>query len=332
MAVSPIEMLTPTLAWQLRSCPHAVGLRQPYDAVQGQQRRNPPPAALGKAAHSVLEHAFTDVGLDEDLPNGWFDETWDAAVRHERTSCTDTGPPQTWRRFSIVKRGTRRAVTELRALALASGAQPIVEKEKTWAEGKLAGRPDLIFAYQDGSAEVVDFKTGSDAGGEPPESELHQLSLYAVLVRAVYGLTTKTLRVVRCEGVGWSRSVTERDVDLVYRDVLQRLEAFNRNFSNTEPLATPGAPCAHCRQVLDCDVVWSVRPDSLTVVDGLLSSVEDEAGALSLAVQTDVGQLLVVGCPNRPVKVGDSVRIAHLRKVSEGAFRWQPDRTQMSWK
>lgn len=330
--MTPIEMLTPTLAWQLRNCPHVVGLRQRYDAVQGQQRRNPPPAALGKAAHSVLEKAFTDMSLEDDLPSGWFDEIWGAAVRHEQTTCTETGLPETWRRYSIVKRGTRRAVVELRGLALASGARPIVEEEKTWAEGKLTGRPDLVFAYQDGSAEVIDFKTGAEGGGEPLESELHQLSLYAVLVRAVYGLKATTLRVVRCEGDGWRRSVSERDIDLVYRDVLQRLEAFNSNFSNTEPLATPGKPCAHCRQVLDCDVVWRARPSALTAVNGSLGSVEDEAGALTLGVQTDAGPVLVVGCPNRPVKVGDTVRIAHLRKVSDGAYRWQPDRTQMNWK
>lgn len=309
-----------------------VGLRQRYDAVQGHRRRNPPPAALGQAAHSVLEQAFTDVGLEDDFPPGWFDETWGAAVRHEQATCTETGLPETWRRYSIIKRGTRRAVAELRALALASGARPIVEKEKIWTEGKLTGRPDLVFAYQNGSAEVIDFKTGADVGGKVPESELHQLSLYAVLIRAVYGLTTTTLRVVRCEGDGWHRSVSERDVDLVHHDALQRLETFNSNLSNTEPLATPGTPCAYCRQVLDCDVVWRARPSALTAVNGLLDSVEEEAGALSLGVQTDAGPVLVVGCPNRPVRVGDTVRIAHLRKVSDGAFRWQPDRTQMNWK
>ena len=330
--MNPIETLTPTLAWQMKSCPHAVGLLRQRESRLGQQRKSPPSAALGKAAHSVLEQALIKVRLDEQLSSAWFDESWTAAVLLEQATCTETGPPQAWRRYSIVRRGTRRVMAELRAYALASGARLIVEEESLWAEGKLAGRPDLVFAYQDGSAEIVDFKTGAAGRSEALESELHQLSLYAVLVRAVYGLKITKLRVVRCEGDGWSSSIDESETERIYNEAQQSLAVFNDNVLNTEPLATPGRACGNCRQVLECDVVWRARPGGLEAVDGLVDSVESEAGALTLSVQTSFGPVLVVGCPNRPVKVGATVRIAHLRKVSQGAFRWQPDRTQMASK
>jgi hypothetical protein len=330
--MNPIEILTPTLAWQMKSCPHAVGLLRQREPGLGQQRKSPPPAALGKAAHSVLEQALINVSLEDQISSDWFDKIWTAAVLVEQASCTETGPPQAWRRYSIVRRGTRRAVAELRAHALASGARPIVEEQSLWEEGKLAGRPDLVFAYEDGSAEIIDFKTGAVGRSEAQESELHQLSLYAVLVRAVYELKITKLRVVRCEGDGWSSSINESETERIYNEAQQSLAVFNDNFLNTEPLATPGRACGNCRQVLECDVVWLARPGGFEAVDGLVDSVESEAGALTLSVQTSFGPVLVVGCPNRPVKVGAIVRIAHLRKVSEGAFRWQPDRTQMAFK
>ncbi len=329
MAVEAVHSLSPTMAWQLRSCPHSLGLRRSGGEFGGHQAKVSPAVALGRAAHEVVRQALNFGSFDETLEVEWFDQHWRVAVDRERLSCFEEGSPETWRRYSIVRRGTRRVVQQLRSHCAVTGASPIVEEERVWTDGRLNGRPDVVMVYPDGSAEVVDFKTGASISLGVQEKELHQLFLYAILMSEVDRLEVVSLRIVRCDGPDWQGSYCEESARDVLSQVYESLRVFNENLTDTETLATPGTSCADCRHAHQCDVVWRASPLPIVGVEGQIANLAVEGEMVSFAVRSSDGTAFVVGCPEQSLEEGKKVRIAHLREVSGDAYRWVPHRTKM---
>ena len=159
MVLDPITTASPMLIWRLIQCGHQEGLRRAAERPSGRLAVSSA-AALGNAAHSVLAQALTLESFNDELPPDWFEGAWDQAVAHERTHCSEGGPAEGWRRYSIIKRGTRRLAASLRFEIAEAGATALTETDIYAVSVPLWGRPDVVIQHPDGTLEIVDVKTG----------------------------------------------------------------------------------------------------------------------------------------------------------------------------
>lgn len=325
-----IDLASPTLAWQLLTCAHALGLRQQSPQLAIGQRTNPPPAVLGTTAHMVLELALKAEPLGDALGDDWFEQAWSTALCQQLERCAVTTPPERWRRFSIIKRGTRKLVPRLRSEVAARSARPHVEIELRSARVPVWGRPDVILEFPDGSAEIIDFKTGAHESPEPTQRELFQLDIYCALVAEILELEVRTLRIERCDQPGWSQRADFARSSQAVRDAVDALMRFNDHRDDTSLLANPGGACEYCLQAPRCDIVWSSRPDCFVGVQGEIEQVVLDGDVTTVLLQQDGHGVSIVGCPALDIATGQRVRIAHLVAQGDGAYRWRHDRTILS--
>jgi hypothetical protein len=319
------------MAWRLAQCTHEVGLSQEGARVSRGPRLDTSASALGKAAHKVLEAALVEAPLSGEIPPEWFEARWRSEVEEAQQSCLDQTSPERWKRYSIVKRGTRAAIKQIRAEAAAAGARPIVETEMWSADRDLWGRPDVVLAFADGTAELIDFKTGTHDGAAPSTKELHQLDFYTVLVEEFERLEVVSVRILRCDGPSWRGPARPAASAAVAAGARRAMGVFNMRLSDTASLANPGEPCTYCRQALGCKPVWDSRPPQFTAVGGRVETSSDEAGATTLEVSVHETRVVVTGCPPGVPAVGQTAMIAHVRAMGDTGFRWQPERSMMRW-
>lgn len=330
MALANLDAVSPSLAWQLTSCSHAVGLQRSLPRMVPGARTQTTSAALGTAAHKVLEVALQDGPFDAELTREWFETTWFEAVESVRGTCVDQSPPERWRRFSIIKRGARRLVSELRSEVASNGAVPFVEAELVGMNGQLHGRPDIVMAFADGSATVIDFKTGDHSEDDPTDRELNQLDLYTVLVAEDRHLSVREIRVARCDGPSWAGVPDVARAQQAAQRGIAALVRFNDSLSDTIGLANPGEACTFCRQVLRCDVAWHSAEPRFVGVAGVVNAAYEDAGQMTLKIVDGDTQYVIVGCPTNPDLVGCEIRVAHVRDLGDGKYRWLAGRSLMA--
>ena len=79
-----------------------------------------------------------------------------------------------------------------------------IETEMKASSSSIWGRPDIVVLHHDGTAEVIDVKTGDYAGTEPTERGVRQLQLYATIVAEARGDQITRLRIERIDGKCWA--------------------------------------------------------------------------------------------------------------------------------
>lgn len=322
MVLTAIDRVSASLGWRLSQCAHEVGLGRARKAPPRAGASNSTAVALGNTAHRVLERALTVEPLSIELNLAWYATEWSAALEAERLNCVDPSMPERWRRYSLVKRGVRRVAEHLRRDAEAQQARLIVEREIYSETKPLWGKPDVVLVFEDGTAEIVDFKTGEHEDVEPDARELQQLDLYSMLVSDVYGLEVVTLRICRAHGPDWRGPASHSRSAEAWRIIdIGRVE-YNAHLGDTLPLASPGDGCQRCKSASHCSVVWDALPAGFVGVRGSLAAVHSDAGAMTLEIATSYGAVTVVGCPMFAVQPGQSIRIAHLRRLDDVTYRW----------
>lgn len=329
MAITPISSVTPSLFARLSECPHREGLRRLNRQVAPDARYNPTTSTsvtLGNTAHAVIASALglhgTDIEMDE-----WFPIAWDAAIEIERSHCPDKNPPESWWRYSIVRRGTRRLIHRLTLEIAQSGATVRLETELKAKTAPVWGRPDLLMIHNNGACEVIDIKTGVHKGEPASAQEIDQLQMYAFIVAESLDIPVTRLRVERVDGAAWEEASNDAASAETVSAALQAMNEFNRHREDTSPLARPGTACANCSELLACEPAWSAATKGFVGVEGIVTSAYREIDSQVLRIETESGPADVVGIPATDVTTGDIVRVGHLRMHTVGQYRWQPDRS-----
>lgn len=258
----------------------------------------------------------------DQLPPGWFVDTWDQAIAHERTHCSDRGPAEGWRRYSIIKRGTHRLATSLRSEIAEAGAIAITESDMFAVSAPLWGRPDIVIQHPDGSVEIVDIKTGEHFEPTPSGREVSQLQLYAFIVGEALKASVTRLRIERVDGHSWSAPATVEGSRRSSALAMAALAAFNSQIEDTTELARPGEACAHCRLVLACEPAWKSSSAGFIGEQGIVTSISSENGQTTWTIDSADGFVDVVGPGGVEVNPGDWLRVAHVRKQGDMRFGW----------
>lgn len=326
MVLDPITTASPTLIWRLIQCGHQEGLRRAAEKPSGLLAVSSA-AALGNAAHSVLAQALGLESLNDDLLPGWFAGAWEQAVAHERTHCSESGPAEGWRRYSIIKRGTRRLAASLRSEIADAGATALTETDMHAVSIPLWGRPDVVIQHPDGTVEIVDVKTGDHLESSPSEREMSQLQLYVFIAGEALQATVTRIRIERVDGHSWSGPATLDESHSAGALAMVAVERFNAQLGDTTTLARPGEACAHCRSVLACEPAWESDPTGFVGVQGTLNTISSENGQVTLTVVTPAGIVDIVGISGVNLVPGDELRVAHLRKQSGMRFVWLQGRS-----
>lgn len=325
MAVEALTSVSPTMAWRLCKCPHAVAL-----ARQGRGRGGPAgnsgAVALGNAAHAVIAQALEQQAEPSD---SWFDQRWTEAIASERLTCVEPDVPERWRRHSLVKRGARRLAQALHGEIASSGATVHVELDLEMAGGRIVGRPDIVLVHQNGKAEILDVKTGAQAD-EPTEQERWQLAIYAALVTAVLGTEVARVGILRCDGPSSRYAADLAASARAVNRALEAMDQYNAALPTTAHLARPGPACLQCREAARCSEPWTTPAEGFVGVRGEVQAISGE-GELAAAHLVDGDRVVtVVGIPPGRVATGTRVRIAHLSAVGPAAYRWRRDITVLA--
>ncbi len=117
--------------------------------------------------------------------------------------------------------------------------------------GKVAfsGRIDRIDKLDDGSYEVVDYKTGSSKKNINLSKDL-QLSLYALACRDIFGIMVSKLSLFYLEDCSKaSTSRNDNDMESIGAELAEAAEAIK----NSAFEATPGFPCGFCEYKVLCN-------------------------------------------------------------------------------
>lgn len=330
MEIEPITSASPTLISQLLECSHQEGLRRAARRGRiGDKSSISSAAALGNTAHAVIAAGLQALPHDVELRSDWFSSTWEAAVSAQRERCTDEAPPENWRRYSIVKRGTLRLTLKLRAEMALAKATALIETEMTASSSPIWGRPDIVVLHRDGTAEIIDVKTGDHAGTEPTEREVRQLQLYAVIVSEARGVRIVRLRIERVDGPSWATQARDVDARAASSKAEASIALFNSHIEDTSALARPGPACGMCRQILGCDPAWSSPNADFIGVEGEVVLVHTENGSRTTRVATAQAEVDIVGLTltGAEIELGGRIRVAHLHVQTEDQYRWQLHRS-----
>ncbi len=329
MDIAPIESASPSLVARLVQCGHQEGLRR---ATPESIRSSLPisdASALGTAAHAVLARVLksTDSRISDDAT---LRQIWEDAIDTQYNRTDGIRPPGTWWRYNVVRRGTFRLAKQLVVDIERLQGTASVEQEVRSDDGTLWGRPDLVLRYPDGSAEIVDFKTGTHDSGPPDDGELRQLMIYGFLVDAVDCAVTR-LKIARVDGETWSSAVTSSQLQSAAAEALRAVDQFNRALPDTTSLARPGDACTFCAQSLGCDVAWTGRIPA-SALEGRVDEayVSRDLSVISVRTTNDNSIVRLVGVPLDVVPPpGSSIRAVRLGKQSPGQFQWQSGRSRI---
>ncbi len=112
-----------------------------------------------------------------------------------------------------------------------------------------SGRIDRIDKLEDGTYEVIDYKTGSSKRNINLKKDL-QLSLYALASKEIFGIKVSKLSLFYLEDCSKaSTSRNEEDMDSIRSELVEAANAIKQ--SDFE--ATPGFPCGFCEYKVLCN-------------------------------------------------------------------------------
>lgn len=316
-----IEAVSPTLAEVLRLCKLRAGLSRAANAdkyVLGN-----PKAWLGTAYHAVLEAVWSAPldGLEARLRR-----LWEAAIQREyeraRTHHLDKrfGPPESWPGYYVAAamaliRAKELAGVSARAEFSGKVIRPgdeLREKKFSAANGKIAGRPDMVR-----SGEVVDFKSGDIFEDESQEqikqSYVRQLRIYGLLVRESLGWWPRRGVLLPMIGSSVAVDLEPHACEKEAAGAVQLLEDYNAAIAgDRDPvgLASPSArTCRWCPFKLVCQPFWrSVSPSWSGQLDGAV--VEGTADKAPCSIHGGTAMVLSVN--------------AHAGSESPGQFQIAP--------
>ncbi len=117
-------------------------------------------------------------------------------------------------------------------------------------EARITGRIDRVDKLEDGTYEVIDYKTGSSKKDSDLKKDL-QLSLYDIACRETLGITISKLSLYFIDdNVKVSTARSEKQLDECRTEILELIEEMKK--SDFQP--TPGFPCKFCDFRLICPV------------------------------------------------------------------------------
>lgn len=343
-----IEWVSPSAVARLQACGLAESLqrRQP----RGKRPSNPV-ARLGNAAHRVLEwiaESAPQLGAVHDVEPLIADRWLEEVTREEEANRSNPleppyGPAQRWPAYGRITAGLRvDGVGLVEELSSLPRGRRLPEQELFSSDRKIRGTADLILLADDGSATIIDHKTGGvdqDDVGHGGRYE-QQILLYVAIARDSGISATKAE--IRPLG---RRPVPVELSDASVAAVLVEAHAQMRRYNDAVAqdraldLATPSeSSCGWCPFLLECPAVWvDPAPDlgELAVVEGDVETLQVLASSLALALRNADGCVTVTGAPRTDVRgrepvPGDRIRVTGLHQTSPGHMRCHPGRGLMS--
>ncbi len=116
-------------------------------------------------------------------------------------------------------------------------------------EVAFSGRIDRIDKLEDGSYEVVDYKTGSSKKNIKLDKDL-QLSLYALACKEIFGIRVSKLSLFYLEDCSKASTTrSEGDMDTIRAELVEAANAIKAS----DFTASPGFPCGFCEYKVLCN-------------------------------------------------------------------------------
>lgn len=113
----------------------------------------------------------------------------------------------------------------------------------------IIGRIDRIDQLEDGTYEIIDYKTGTFKKNAKLDKDL-QLSIYALAARDIFGLNVSKLSLYF---LGDNLKVSTERTDEQLDQCIQKVEELINDIHQADFAPTPGFPCSYCEYSLICD-------------------------------------------------------------------------------
>ncbi|MFZ5872426.1 MAG: PD-(D/E)XK nuclease family protein [Actinomycetota bacterium] len=357
-----VPAISPSLYEALLACP----AKAVWYAHGSRDALAPHPAALlGTCFHAVMEalqkgRLLGDAAERQNSARSLFDEV-------ARQVHTDAHPllrvkfpsPQNLPYYNLLRERAA-AVAAQAPVGVDEQAEPrpqpspLSEERFRSSDGVIVGRPDLIDVAR---GEVVDFKTSqaiNDPGAVSPR-EARQLRLYAYLAGEA-GLTIERGTIVRGDGHTASIAVTASEARHEATEARQALADLNNRVGNGQAFAELARPspegCRFCPCVPFCDAFWETADptwqDTTGIhVEGTVTAPVNAAvhatalvtvqvrrtrgtvGGIDVSIE-QVPAAWITADGDRPVEVGDVIRVVDARLVSEDPVVLRADRVMTS--
>lgn len=317
MISNPLDSVTPSSLTELMECGHRFALRR-----RGFERRaTSAPIVLGNIAHSVFASVLTARPGTDDFQE-CFLQTWHDAQSQAAHDYKDLGRPESWHRYSIVRRGTKKVLQRL-LCEVADGKITLrIEHEIRGSGEAVWGRPDLLLV--DGAdCDIVELKTGSWPNGVPPLAHIRQVQLYALIAHRLLGLHVRSGRLEPVDGSPYLVDVSQRVLEALDIEAKSVIASFNESSQNSELVANPGVSCVRCPVVADCNVFWKTSGEGVIGVEGTIVRLQTLNTVQALWVDNGENERLVIGVPVGVGSLNQRVRIAHLRMIGDSNLQWR---------
>lgn len=265
----PLESVSPTRFAILEGCPCRAAFDQ--DPSFADARGFSPAAAMGTAAHSVLEAAHRGEFDGETNPKQSALAYWDGLIQKRVDAIDGLPAPAGWRDYQM-----KRLRTAARAAAVAQreparpapvGAKPQTRIED-WLvskDGKVRGRPDRIESRGEETT-IVDIKTAALDPDEIPIAYQEQLRLYAWLWHQVTSSWPQGAEVELLDGSRHAVAVNPGECESAAAAAVEALNSFNTRVESGADfldLANPSAEqCRYCRYRGGCPAFLSAADES----------------------------------------------------------------------
>lgn len=301
-----------TATWRLLRCPaSATPARAPV--------RPPGRAAdnAGSVAHLALQ-AWAESG-EWSLP----DPGSRLQERFDEVASAHEADPARMPQGVLTRARLKTRAKELAAIL--SGASADVRSELLLSDesNHLFGIVDIAGGGADGF--IIDLKTGRDASAEPSPAIEHQMTFYAHLFQASYGMFPEHLIVFSL-----LRGPTE--IQVAPSAVAALLDRIRTTQLTDHTVARPEADtCRFCVKRMTCQPHWDAvsgweHPDA---VEGTIGKIERSSSSTAALL---IGDLWITGVPEAMLPVGTVpgkyVRVVHVRRRKNGEpGEWTADST-----
>lgn len=290
-----------TATWRLLRCP--------VSAASAQAPTNPPSKAAdnaGTLAHLALQ-AWAESGeWSRPEPGVRLQERFDE-VAAARGANPERMPQALVTRARLKSRGK-----ELAAILSCAGADIRSELLLNDENNHLFGILDI--AATGASGLVIDLKTGRDGSAEPSPTIEHQMTFYAHLFQATYGMRPEHVVIFSLQHGAAEIEVTSSMISVLLEQVrAARLSA--------SAIARPQQDtCRFCPKRMTCQPHWDALPtwDRPDAIEGAISKIEhSSSGKTALRI----GSQWLTGIPAISIpggaEPGEFARVVHVRRRYE---------------